>query len=54
MILLEIDNDLIDSNILEDDYITIEGMSAGNQTYTTVLGGEKTIPAVVVNNVYLD
>ena len=54
MILIEIANDLIDSNILEDDYITIEGMSFGNHTYTTVLGAEQTIPAVIVDNVYLD
>ncbi|GEQ34336.1 hypothetical protein ACEN4K_11620 [Marinilactibacillus psychrotolerans] len=54
MILIEIANDLIDSNILEDDYITIEGMSSGNHNYTTVLGAEQTIPAVIVDNVYLD
>lgn len=54
MILIEMANDLIDSNILEDDYITIEGMSFGNHTYTTVLGAEQTIPAVIVDNVYLD
>lgn len=54
MILIEIANDLIDSNILEDDYITIEGMSFGIHTYTTVLGAEQTIPAVIVDNVYLD
>lgn len=54
MILIEMANDLIDSNILEDDYITIEGMSFGNHTYTTVLGAEKTIPVVIVDNVYLD
>lgn len=54
MILIEIANDLIDSNILEDDYITIEGMSFGNHTYTTLLGAEQTIPAVIVDNVYLD
>lgn len=54
MILIEIANDLIDSNILEDDYITIEGMSFGNHNYTTVLGAEQTIPAVIVDNVYLD
>ena len=54
MILIEMASDLIDSNILEDDYITIEGMSFGNYTYTTVLGAEQTIPAVIVDNVYLD
>ena len=54
MILIEMVDGLIDSNLLEDDYITIEGMSAGNHSYETVLGAEKTIPAVVVDQVYLD
>lgn len=54
MILIEMIDGLIDSNILEDDYITIEGMSFGNESYTTVLGAEQTIPAVIVDQVYLD
>ena len=54
MILIEMVDGLIDSNLLEDDYITIEGISVGNHSYETVLGAEKTIPAVVVDQVYLD
>lgn len=53
MILIEIDENLLDSNILEDDYITIEGISSGNITYTTVMGAEQTIPSVIVDKFYL-
>lgn len=52
MILIEITNDKLDSNILEDDQITIEGVSIGNITYKTAIGGELTIPGVSVDNVY--
>ena len=37
IIFIEIANDKLESNILEDDYITIEGVSVGNITYTTIL-----------------
>lgn len=52
MVLLEIEDSKLDSNILEGDYITIEGESVGNISYTTVLGSELTIPGIVVDNVY--
>lgn len=54
IILISIDNKLLDQNILEDDYITIEGMSLGNKTYTTVLGAKQTIPVVEVYHVYFN
>jgi len=51
-VLIEIQNDLlINGNILEDDTITIRGMFLMEQTYTTVLGAEKTIPSIIVNEV---
>lgn len=52
VIFLEIANIKLESNILEDDYITIEGTSIGNVTYKTVLGAEQTIPGVIIDNFY--
>ena len=52
IIFIEIANIKLESNILEDDYITIEGVSVGNITYKTVLGAEQTIPGVAVHNFY--
>ena len=37
--------------LLENDYIYFKGSSAGNMTYTTVLGAEMTIPAFIVDEV---
>lgn len=50
VVLIEIDNKLLSNgNILEDDHITIKGMFIMEYTYTTVLGAEKSIPAIVVD-----
>lgn len=48
VILIEILDELLDSNIIEDDIITIEGMSVGNSEYTTVMGDKRSIPSVIV------
>lgn len=42
---------LIESRILENDEITIKGVSAGVITYESTMGGNITIPAVVVNSI---
>lgn len=52
MILIEINQNKLSSNLLEDDYITIEGMSVGNITYETIFGANTTIPGILVENVY--
>lgn len=52
IILIEITNDKLSSNILENDYITIEGESVGNTSYETVLGSELIVPAVSVDSFY--
>ena len=54
VILIEISDDQLETNILEDDYITIEGVSVGNITYTTIFGAEQTIPGVIVDNFTLN
>lgn len=38
----------VDSRVLEDDYITVYGSSTGLITYTSTMGGEITIPSMLV------
>lgn len=52
IILIEINKNKLPANLLEDDYITIEGMSVGNITYKTIFGANNTIPGIMVDNVY--
>lgn len=52
VILIQISKTMLDTNILEDDLITVEGMCTGNISYKTVLGAENTIPSLSVNNFY--
>lgn len=50
VVLIEISNDKLSSgNILDDDYIYIKGKFFMEQTYTTVLGAQMTIPAIIVD-----
>ncbi|HLR79915.1 MAG TPA: toxin regulator [Bacillota bacterium] len=51
VIYVEYDSNIVDSRILEDDQITIMGLSAGLLTYESTLGGEITIPAVMVDTI---
>lgn len=43
-----------ESRILEDDYITLYGVSQGLQSYTSTFGGEITLPLVTVDQVELN
>lgn len=45
------DSDLVSSRVLEDDYITIMGLSAGLLTYTSTMGGEITIPSMLIQKI---
>ena len=52
---IEISEDQLSNNrLLEDDYITIRGTSYGEYTYTSALGGEITVPGVVVDSFELN
>lgn len=51
IMLVEIDDSIKTETLLENDYIYFKGSSAGNMTYTTVLGAEMTIPAFIVDEV---
>lgn len=55
VILIEISEDQLSNNrLLEDDYITIRGISYGEYTYSSAIGGEITVPAVVVDSFELN
>lgn len=55
VLFIEISEDQLSNNrLLEDDYITIRGTSYGEYTYTSALGGEITVPGVVVDSFELN
>ncbi|WP_279235026.1 toxin regulator [Romboutsia faecis] len=45
------DSSIVSSRVLEDDYITIMGVSEGLLTYTSTMGGDITIPSVLVQKI---
>ena len=47
----EYNSDIVSSRVLEDDEITIYGVSAGLLTYQSTMGGNITIPAVLVEKI---
>ncbi len=49
MLYVEYDSDIVDSRILEDDHITIMGVSHGLITYQSTMGGDITIPALEID-----
>lgn len=54
VILIEISDDQLETNILEDDFITIQGVSFGNVEYETVMGAKQSVPGVIVDNFTLN
>lgn len=47
----ELDSSTVDSRILEDDVITIMGLSTGLITYESTMGGQISIPGVLIEKV---
>ena len=47
----EFDSSVVDSRILEDDTITIRGLSTGLITYDSTMGGSISIPGVSIEQV---
>lgn len=50
---VNIAEELLDVNLLEDDYIYVEGTLTGLKTYTSVIGSQVTIPEVEADLVEL-
>ncbi|MFL2100414.1 hypothetical protein [Desemzia sp. FAM 23989] len=52
IIYAEISSDLTNNDrLLEDDYVTLSGISMGLLTYESTMGGEITIPSIVVDKI---
>lgn len=51
ILLGEYESSIVSSRVLEDDYITIYGISAGTITYQSTMGGNITIPGVVIEKI---
>lgn len=49
VVLVEYDSSISSMRVLEDDYVDMYGTSYGLYTYTSTMGGEITIPAILVN-----
>ena len=45
------DSSIVTSRVLEDDYITIMGLSAGLLTYESTMGGNITIPYMLIEKI---
>ncbi len=51
MVLIAYKPEIIDSRVLEGDYITIYGTSLGIATYESTIGGQISIPQIVVKEI---
>ena len=51
MVLISYKPDIIDSRVLEGDYVTIYGTSLGIATYESTIGGQISIPQIVVQEI---
>lgn len=45
------DSSIVSSRVLEDDYITVMGISSDLITYTSTMGGDITIPSMLVEKI---
>lgn len=51
MVLIAYKPEIIDSRVLEGDYITVYGTSLGIATYESTIGGQISIPQIVVKEI---
>lgn len=51
VVLCEYDSSITDSRVLEDDTITIYGTSAGTITYQSTMGGQITVPGILIQRI---
>lgn len=51
ILLCEYTSDIVGSRILDDDYITVYGFSSGLITYESTMGGNITIPGVILDKI---
>lgn len=51
VILGDYSKNIVSSRVLEDDHITIYGTSASTITYKSTMGGNITVPAVIIEKI---
>lgn len=51
VVFCEYESSIVSSRVLEDDVITIYGLSAGTVSYQSTLGGQITIPSILVERI---
>lgn len=51
IIYIEYESNIVSSRVLEDDYITVSGVSMGLLSYKSTMGGTITIPSVIVSKI---
>ena len=51
VVFCEYDSGIVSSRVLEDDMITIYGISAGTISYQSTMGGQITIPGILVEKI---
>ena len=51
VVLVYYQKDIVSSRVLEDDYITIYGVSEGLYTYQSTMGGKITVPLIYVEKI---
>lgn len=51
VVFCQYDSGIVSSRVLEDDKITVYGVSAGTISYQSTMGGQITIPAVLVEKI---
>ena len=54
VMLIEISNEKLSTRILEDDLVSVYGLSMGTISYNSTMGGKITIPGVIVNIFTID
>ncbi|WP_185748323.1 hypothetical protein [Metaclostridioides mangenotii] len=47
----EYDSSVVSERVLEDDYVTLRGISAGLYTYKSTMGASITIPSMRVDKI---
>jgi hypothetical protein len=53
-VIVLIDNADLEDRVLEDDIVTVYGVSTGLYTYTTVLGASQTVPSILASYIDID
>ena len=54
VLLVYYDSSIVDTRVLEDDNVTLYGISQGLYTYESTMGGDITVPLVAVQKIVIN